>query len=116
MKKYLFIVLFTIALLSCDPSKKKLDPKFDDSLYELVMNGFYKGKKDGKTYIRTIGRDNPNDTSQKMQFYYREVPNVDIGSFTRLGQGGYYAADFQTVYQWSTDGTGSTIIPIPEAD
>ncbi len=109
MKSVSFILLLSAFVLSSCGEKKKIDPRFDDSLYELVDKGFYRGKKDQKTYIKTMGVDNVSDTSSKVQYFYKEVPAIDIPSFSRLMHAGYYARDKNQVYIWETSPAGETI-------
>lgn len=107
-------------LLSCGV-KNKIDPKFDDKLYELVDKGFYKGKKDGKLYIKTgpISDTSNSDKGQSISlvYFYSQVPDIDISSYTKLMHAGYYAVDKNHVYIWeSIPNAGETAYILDGAD
>jgi hypothetical protein len=112
----LFIFISLIALGACTPQKKPLDPRFDDALYEQQNATFYKGKKDGKLYIKTPTLVPVKDSANQLVFAYRQVPDLDLGSFVQLEFGGYYAKDKNRVYTWDIDSAGQRIDILPGAD
>lgn len=103
-KYYTYISLLVVLLTISCGSKNHVDPKFDDSLYEKLEKGFYKGKKDGKLYIKTgpIIDTVKKDKSIRMVYFYSQVPDIDISTYVRLQQAGYYAKDKNHVYIWES--------------
>lgn len=117
MKPFITIVyiVLCIAITSCD-KKIKLDPKFDPSLYEQIDINFYKGKTDGKVYIRTGMLQPVKDSADKVVYYFKEIPGLDLTTFERLNQGGYYAKDKNHVYTWDINANGEEILVLEGAD
>lgn len=113
-----FVLFFFGLLVSCG-SKQKIDPRFDDSLYEEIAtdgtNKFFKGN-DGKLYIKTITVDTSAEKKDKLLYYYRNIPDINLESYQRLHQKGYYALDNQRVYKWDTDEQGENCEVIEGAD
>lgn len=111
----LFVFLFVI--VSCG-QKKTIDPRYDDSLYQNIDPVFYKGKKDGNLYIKTMSFEKlkDKDTVKTLVYYYQQVPAIDIPSFSRLMHSGYYAKDKNHVYVWETTGTGEIVSILTSAD
>ncbi len=117
MKLFSSILIILILTLSACDQKKKIDPRLDDSLYERLDKGFYKGKKDGKLYIKTGPVKDTLAKEPKMIYFYKEVPPVDIPSYTRLSHAGYFAKDKNHVYIWETTSKdGESITPLNGAD
>ena len=111
------VSLFILLLLAaCGQPKKTIDPKFDDALYERVDVNFYQGKKDGQVYIRTGMLETIKDSGNKIIYYYKQVPGIDVASFQKLPHGGYYARDKNHVYTWDVAITGENITILEGAD
>jgi DKNYY family len=116
--KLLIALLYStifITFIGCG-KKPKLDPKFDPSLYEQIDINFYKGKTDGKVYIRTGMLQPVKDSADKVVYYFKEIPGLDLTTFERLNQGGYYAKDKNHVYTWDINASGEEILVLEGAD
>lgn len=114
--KHILVIICLVVMAACTPKKKSLDPRFDDTLYEQQNATFYKGKNDGKLYIKTPTLVAVKDSANKLVFAYRQVPDIDLGSFIQLEFGGYYAKDKKQVYTWDIDSAGQRIDVLPGAD
>ncbi len=110
MKLFTILLVSTIlfSLSSCE-KKVKIDPKFDDSLYEKVDDKFYKGKTDGKFYIKTGVLEKSKDSLNKLVYIYKQVPDIDPPSFNKLPYSGYYAKDKNHVYICNNGSSGEEI-------
>jgi hypothetical protein len=115
MKFFPFIVILTALFFSCE-QKKKIDPKFDESLYERVDVNFYKGKKDGKIYIRTGALEMVKDSGNKIVYYFKEIKDLDIASYQTCGQGTYYCKDKNHVYTWQLTAAGEDLLILDGAE
>jgi len=113
--KLIGLSLCIVFIISCG-QKKKLNPKYDATLYERIDVNFYKGKTDGKIYIRTAEMINVKDSGQKSVYYFKEVPNIDLASFKDCGQGHYYAKDKNNVYTWEITPQGEDLLVLEGVD
>jgi hypothetical protein len=109
-------MLFLVVIFSACEQKKKIDPKFDDAQYERIDINFYKGKKDGKIYIRTGALEAAKDSGNKIVYFYKQVMDIDLASFQKLSNGGYYAKDKNHVYTWDIGVNGEEINILTNAD
>lgn len=118
IRNYLYILFVALFAVSCG-SKTTVDPKFDDSLYEQLDKGFYKGKKDGKLYIKTgpLVDTVEKDKSIQLVYFYSQVPDIDVSTYARLQHSGYYAKDKNRVYIWEfVPNQGETAFVLQGAD
>lgn len=116
MKWFSFLILFSLFLFSCDEKKKKIDPKYDPSQYERIDVNFYRGKTDGKIYIRTGELTMVKDSGNKIVYYYKEVKELDLDTYKPCEQGGYYAMDKNHVYTWQLTTGGEDLTILEGAD
>lgn len=111
----LLLIIHILFMVSCG-QKNKLDAKYDPALYERIDVNFYRGKTDGKVYIRTAELITVKDSGQRSVYYFKEIPGIDLETFSNCGQGHYYAKDKAHVYTWEITKQGEDLQILEGAD
>src|SRR5688572_8732404 len=73
LQHLILMLSFMVLIFSCTEKKKKIDPKFDESQYERIDVNFYRGKTDGKIYIRTGELTMVKDSGNKLIYSFKEI-------------------------------------------